>query len=904
MNTSIAGIARSDQDTRFSRQNRPVSPDWHRRLGCSLGGLIFCFAALGLTPADETTWPRNLKVVIDNTEPLKTPRRGRLPLFVLPINNSLASLSDDDADAALRQLDQRGIGYTVDWSPSSFESSLAEGLRIATLQQAIGQPVSVNANACLYSFFDGSEKTLHVGVSGERFAETSFGGTIGCPFSLEHRVPVIKERIEKFLREYKKAGLEIDFIFADWEIDGPIEWNDAWSTCRKCTRCCEEIPNIDDFREFQSRLRKIRSEIQRVAFGDNVTAYFPEALVGNYGTYPHGGHRYWYDYFEEDAKGVPVLRDQRAPYREWAHEFERTGYTFAMPVVYTWYRLFNWYDYEELDYRWFYNMLLVASNAGQHTAHTTPIIPFVHWTTTAPPKEVDPDVKQFSKAKYQELLWHLLLRGHDTFFLWCVSSELEDEIRLVHEVYADSQQYAGFLTRGTPITFDVSKKMQDVVSGLRLGDRVLVRRTSFGRKTKEPIAVAMGDGCQIKVESDEGLVVVPIESPQIRSGLIQRNGEPLFPIGFYELPGTEEDLQEMAAAGVNLVRCGNKADLDRAQAAGVMGWISLSVQQGRTDSLRKQIESVADHPALALWEGPDEIIWTFTAYSFLKDRAGFTRDDWNDQKKIAVDYSEEHGAKIMSGLREGIELVRELDKRNLQFWINEAADSDVRFARQYMPSIDITGCDYYAVRSAGTDLQSIGRLVDRWDSIGRGKPVWMVLQAFSWHSAKPERGRLYPTFDQSRFMAYDAIVHGSKGVLYWGSNVIDDPKFRQSLYALTAELSALQPFLTGDVIDGATANVIDDLFDPPGRGVRTRLFRHATDYLLLLVNEDDHRHLGVDIAGLKAASGREFSLLYGEETATVSEGSVVTRMQPFEVKVFATNKRRYETTRRGDRSYK
>jgi hypothetical protein len=168
----------------------------------------------------------------------------------------------------------------------------------------------------------------------------------------------------------------------------------------------------------------------------------------------------------------------------------------------------------------------------------------------------------------------------------------------------------------------------------------------------------------------------------------------------------------MADAGVNLVRCGSRNDLDRAHAAGLLGWVSVGVQQGPTAALRGQIESVADHPALAVWEGPDEIVWTFTAYSALEETAGFTRDDWNRQTPKAVAYSEEQGARIIPNMRDGIQLVRELDRRNRPFWINEAADSDMRFVREYIDAIEITGCDYYAVRSTGTDLQSVGRLVD------------------------------------------------------------------------------------------------------------------------------------------------------------------------------------------------
>ena len=261
----------------------------------------------------ENALPQNLQVVLESTEPVQHPRRGRLPLFVLPITNSLSGLSDEQAWEALVQLDLRGIGYTVDWIHEQFEASLAEGLRIARLQKKLGQPVAVNANACLYSFFDGSKETLHVDSSGNRFADDSLGGKLGCPFALSHRIPVIRERVKRFLSAYEEAGIAVDFIFADWEIDGPIEWNDSWAAHKKCQRCRSEIPDIHDFRAFQRRLREIRSDIQRATFGDLVTDRFPECLVGNYGIYPHNGLRYWYDYFEEEpTEDISVLADKSA----------------------------------------------------------------------------------------------------------------------------------------------------------------------------------------------------------------------------------------------------------------------------------------------------------------------------------------------------------------------------------------------------------------------------------------------------------------------------------------------------------------------------------------------------------------------------------------------------------------
>lgn len=73
---------------------------------------------------------------------------------------------------------------------------------------------------------------------GQPFYDDSFGEQkMGCPFALDFRYPAIKEQVEYFLRGYKAAGIGVDFIFADWEIDGPIEWNDAWANSKKCRRC-------------------------------------------------------------------------------------------------------------------------------------------------------------------------------------------------------------------------------------------------------------------------------------------------------------------------------------------------------------------------------------------------------------------------------------------------------------------------------------------------------------------------------------------------------------------------------------------------------------------------------------------------------------------------------------------
>ena len=143
-------------------------------------------------------------------------------------------------------------------------------------------------------------------------------------------------------------------------------------------------------------------------------------------------------------------------------------------------------------------------------------------------------------------------------------------------------------------------------------------------------------------------------------------------------------------------------------------------------------------------------------------------------------------------------------------------------------------------------------------SVGHGKPVWMVLQAFSWHTVRPDRSRRYPSFVESRFMAYDAIVHGVTGTIWWGVQFVSDPAFTSALYALTSELAALQPFL---VAPSETLRV--RLIEPhpalsgewgwadplrvksPGLatelmlGVRAEARRAGNDWAIVVVNEDD-----------------------------------------------------------------
>lgn len=384
-----------------------------------------------------------------------------------------------------------------------------------------------------------------------------------------------------------------------------------------------------------------------------------------------------------------------------------------------------------------------------------------------------------------------------------------------------------------------------------------------------------------------------------RDGTILIGGEPRFPLGFYELPEDEDGLRAMADAGVNLVRCRSAAGLDRLHALGMRGVMPLRLDQGASEAVRAKVLEAAGHPALAVWEGPDEVVWNFTAYSglFRKMDVHKVSGAWWRQTPEAVAYAEKKAAEIIPNMREAAAFIRENDPNGLPLWINEALKSDVHYVRQYMEYTDITGCDIYPIKKDKREPQRMGGATERWKAVGRGMPVYMVMQAFSWNELGDYYGAkeaAYPSFAESRFMAYDVIVHGAAGILYWGSHYLRNEEFRRSVYAVISELDALQPFLVAQDTEGVSVECLDALLDGAEARVRAMVRRHGDDWLLVVVNEDDVSRMGTVVTGLEALNGRELNLLYGEDVRTVEDGALALRMQPLEVRVYCTS-RAYET---------
>ena len=215
-----------------------------------------------------------------------------------------------------------------------------------------------------------------------------------------------------------------------------------------------------------------------------------------------------------------------------------------MPVVYTWHRLFDELPFNQTDYRWFYNMLKVASNASSHTRSTLPSIPFVHWHVTAP-SEPKASVAPMSAEVYQDLLWHMLLRGHDSLFLWCQADELAEEVALCHEVYREASRFSDFLENGQPIEQAVDPWPGDTISGLRLESQVLVKRNHFGSVSEERV-IHLDESHQVRVPQDHQFGILDVE-------LHSRNRDPGWkqtsPLAFMSCRKTHPNLRKWLKQG-------------------------------------------------------------------------------------------------------------------------------------------------------------------------------------------------------------------------------------------------------------------------------------------------------------------------------------------------------------------
>jgi hypothetical protein len=272
------------------------------------------------------------------------------------------------------------------------------------------------------------------------------------------------------------------------------------------------------------------------------------------------------------------------------------------------------------------------------------------------------------------------------------------------------------------------------------------------------------------------------------SGALLQGGRKLFPLCLSngppsdsKAPSGRNGLAEVAAAGINMIRTGTAAwgvetapglialerqKLDAAASHGLFGWLWLgdltdlpprktpSQPSDRERLLQTVVNGLKAHPALAAWKGVDE------------PRNPARGDAWIRP----------------AGLVRGYERVKALDPRHPLVLI-QAPGSTAAQLTPYRPAFDLTGMDVYPVSyppgiHGGATNKAVSVVGDWARVIGAAagpKPFWMTLQ-IAWTGVVRSQGRpavvpRFPTSQQARFMALQAIVNGARGLVFFGGHL-------------------------------------------------------------------------------------------------------------------------------------
>jgi len=283
------------------------------------------------------------------------------------------------------------------------------------------------------------------------------------------------------------------------------------------------------------------------------------------------------------------------------------------------------------------------------------------------------------------------------------------------------------------------------------------------------------------------------------------NGKPFFPIGLYRLPPFT--FSELNQAGFNTVR---------------YPVFEQSLNEANRYNI-KLIGGVFYPPPKDLAGDEWELLHRGTGLS-AKDRDSYREKIYRQRLKVEnhpallVRYIADEPAwtgQPLKPLLEAYRLTRKLDPYH-PIWMNHAIKNTVKTLAEYNEACDITSVDVYPVPTLGYLLRDrgiswVGKYTVRMRrTVDDRKPVWMILQGFSPANLSGSSTVLeaVPSFAQSRFMAYDAIVHGATGLIWWGTHSIPEgSESRDMLRKIASELRDISTILVSPTTNPATVEI-------------------------------------------------------------------------------------------------
>ena len=299
-------------------------------------------------------------------------------------------------------------------------------------------------------------------------------------------------------------------------------------------------------------------------------------------------------------------------------------------------------------------------------------------------------------------------------------------------------------------------------------------------------------------------------------------------------------------------------------------------EQAKLAELRRVITKYRNSPAVLFWKGEDEPQWSH-----------FPAED----------------------LRSYYQTVHELDP-NHPIWITQAPRGTVEQLRPYSQFFDIGAIDVYPVgyppgEHSGIANKSLSMVGDYAQLIAAAtdhqKALMMILQICWSGVTKPGKTLRFPTFPDERYMTYESIINGARGLVYFGGNVRgcwndSDTAFGWNwtfydhvLRPVLDELRPGSPAYPALIAPNSTLPVKAE-----GAGIEYTV-REAGDYVYILASKREGETIQAKFSGLPANVAGGEVLFENLRPVTAQAGMFSDWFGPNEVHVYRF-KRRTVTT--------
>ena len=136
-------------------------------------------------------------------------------------------------------------------------------------------------------------------------------------------------------------------------------------------------------------------------------------------------------------------------------------------------------------------------------------------------------------------------------------------------------------------------------------------------------------------------------------------------------------------------------------------------------------------------------------------------------------------------------------------------------------------------------------------------------------------------------MAYNAIVHGANGIIYWGTNYTPQPSpFMNDLNLITKELAEIKEVLAARSIDLDIDMKYHELMYSVDAGVEFITKKIENEIYFISVNSDKNP-VKVTFSGLDEF--KEISIFKDDRNIAFEDGDFTDYYEPFDVHIYILN---------------